>query len=485
MAVTLCFSYATVYSKISGNSCSMVNYQKVHFIGIGGIGMCGLAEILLNQGCQVSGSDEASSQITQRLSEMGANFFLGHQATNIQDAELVIYSSAINPQNPELLAAKQKGILTLKRGELLAKFMEQSLGVAIAGTHGKTTTTGMISYVLKETALNPTSINGGILQGGISTVHLGSNDYFVAEADESDVSFLLLNPKIAVITNVEADHLENYSGDFSQLKNSFLQFGNSIPKDGLLICGIDNPELRNLLPYFHVPIVTFGFSEDADFQARDYQQKSFQGSFFVKGKDLNQEIAWQLQVPGRHNIQNALATIATCHALGIDEITIRRTLASFPGMGRRFHLCGRLPVKNGETLIYTDYGHHPSEIAATIKAAKEVWPNRRIVMVFQPHRFSRTQALLDEFVTVLATADVLILMDIYSAGESPLKNLNGETLFELLKNKHNKMFYIKELTNLPSELPEILEADDIVFLQGAGSIGTQAVRLLSNHFVAS
>lgn len=458
------------------------HYQHIHFIGIGGIGMCGLAEILLKQGYKVSGSDQKTSVIIKRLQHLGADIVLGHDSTYLNKADAVVYSSAISEHNAELLAARQRCLPLLRRGELLAELMATKLGIAIAGTHGKTTTTGMISQILTHTMLDPITINGGIPQGEETTVHFGRGEYLVAEADESDGSFLLLQPQIAIITNIEADHLENYSGDFNQLQRSFVQFA-TLPSDGIIICGIDDPVVRSLLPQFKGKIITFGFSEDADVRAHQFQQADLHASFCIDAPGISANLSWELKVPGRHNVQNALAAIAVGLYLGIDEITLRQQLHSFPGMGRRFHFCGQLPIGTAQALVYTDYGHHPSEVAMTIAAARAAWPERRLVMAFQPHRFSRTQLLITEFVKVLAQVDILILLDIYSAGEEPIEGINSEMLYHLLKPAGVNVHYLPELRQFSEELIQFIQANDVLFLQGAGNIGTEGVHYLSKYFL--
>lgn len=457
--------------------------QHIHFIGIGGIGMCGLAEILLKKGYIISGSDQASSHITQRLNNLGARIVYGHDPLYVHQADAIVYSSAISEQNVELLAAREYGLPLFRRGEVLAELMDSKQGIAVAGTHGKTTTTGMISHILTNTLLDPITINGGILQGGETTVHYGQGGYLVAEADESDRSFLLLQPKIAVITNIEADHLENYAGNFEQLQRSFVEFS-AVPADGAIICGIDDLVVRSLLPEFKGKVITFGFSEDADVRASQFQQTGACCSFWVEASGITGNRQWKLHVPGKHNVQNALAAIAVGLHLGVDETTIRQQLQSFPGMGRRFHLCGYLPVSNEiETVqVYTDYGHHPSEVAMTIAAARAVWPDHRLIMAFQPHRYSRTQLLMTDFVKVLATVDVLILLDIYGAGEEPILGINSEVLYQLLKSNGVNVHYFKDIEVMAKGLMQLIQVKDVIFLQGAGNIGTQGVQALSQFF---
>ena len=445
--------------------------KRIHFIGIGGIGMSGLAEILLTRGYQVSGSDQASGAITSRLVKLGARIFLGHEAEHLQDVEAVVYSSAINPQNPEFLFAKQQGLPLVQRGQLLAEIMASGKGIAIAGTHGKTTTTGLVSSLLTLADRDPTYVIGGVLRGSQSTVRIGQSEDIIAEADESDASFLYLNPHTAIVTNIEADHLENYQWDFSCLQQSFIDFLNKLPSEGLAIVCVDDPIIRELLPKIKPRVITYGFSESAHIRAEKFQQLGLKSYFRILrfGQPLP-DIA-VLNLPGLHNVLNALSVVALAHEYHISDQVLLKALAEFPGMGRRFHPCGEINVNGGKALLFNDYGHHPTEIKATIAAARLAWPGRRLVMAFQPHRYSRTQALLEEFAYVLNETDVLLLLDIYSAGEAPISGVSGEVLYQAVRqHAHQNVHFVPSLSELPSTLRTVLQDGDIVLLQGAGNI---------------
>lgn len=445
--------------------------KRIHFIGIGGIGMSGLAEILLNRGYQISGSDQASGAITSRLIKLGAQIFLGHEAEHLRGCDAVVYSSAINPQNPEFLFAKQQGLPLVQRGQLLAEIMSYGEGIAVAGTHGKTTTTGLAGTLLTLSGRDPTYIIGGMLRGSESTVRIGNSKDIVAEADESDASFLYLKPRVAIVTNIEADHLENYQWDFSCLQQSFIQFINSVDSQGVAIVCLDDPIIRTLLPGLKTRVITYGFSEHAQIRAEKFQQLGLKSYFRIIrfGQPLA-DIA-VLNLPGLHNVLNALAVVALATEYQVTEQNLLKTLAEFPGMGRRFHPCGEINFYGGKALLFNDYGHHPTEIKATIAAARLAWPGKRLVMAFQPHRYSRTKALLEDFAYVLGETDVLLLLDIYGAGEAPISGVSGEILFDAVKNlNHPNAHFVPTLRDLPQTLHTVLQDGDIVLLQGAGNI---------------
>ncbi len=445
--------------------------KRIHFIGIGGIGMCGLAEILLNRGFQISGSDQVSGAITSRLIRLGAQIFLGHEAEHLRGCDAVVYSSAINPQNPEFLFAKQQGLPLIQRGQLLAEIMTYGEGIAVAGTHGKTTTTGLASMLLTLSGRDPTYVIGGMLRGSESTVRIGNGKDVVAEADESDASFLYLKPRVAIVTNIEADHLENYQWDFSCLQQSFINFVNNMDSDGVAIVCLDDPIVRALLPELKTRVITYGFSEQAQIRAEKFQQLGLKSYFRIIcfGRPLA-DIA-VLNLPGLHNVLNALAIVALATEYRIAEQALLKTFAEFPGMGRRFHPCGEINVRGGKALLFNDYGHHPTEIKATIAAARLAWPRKRLVMAFQPHRYSRTKALLEDFAYVLSETDVLLLLDIYSAGEAPISGVNGEVLFQAVRDLHHtNAHFVPTLKELPQTLRTVLQDGDIVLLQGAGNI---------------
>jgi len=453
--------------------------KRVHFIGIGGIGMSGLAEILLHRGYHVSGSDQVSSPITTRLIKLGGKIFLGHEAENLRDADAVVYSSAINLQNPEYLFAQQMKMPLVQRGQLLAEIMAHGNGIAVAGTHGKTTTTGLISSLLTVAELDPTYIIGGVLRDCESPVRIGKGDDVIVEADESDASFLYLKPQAAIVTNIEADHLETYHWDFSCLQDTFIDFLNNISSEGVAIVCMDDPIIRELLPKIKTRVTTYGFSSEAQIRAEKFQQLGLKSYFRLLrfGKPLVDTVV--LNLPGLHNVLNALAVIALAWEYKINDRVLLKALAEFPGMGRRFHPCGEIKLDSGKALLFNDYGHHPTEIKATISAARLAWPKRRLVMAFQPHRYSRTQALLAEFAHVLSEADVLLLLDIYAAGEAPISGVSGESLFQAVRHhSHLNAHFVPTLEELPKTLHSVLQNDDIVLLQGAGNIESMVKEIL-------
>lgn len=454
--------------------------QKKHFhcIGIGGIGVSALAELLSAAGYRVTGSDIAASANTQRLETLGIPVAIGHRPENIAGADHIIYSSAINQNNPEFTAAKSQQLAMWSRGEALAHFVDEAFeGIAIAGTHGKTTTTSLIAHVLSYAGLDPSYAIGGILNNKNSPVQLGKSPYFVAEVDESDASFLYMHPQYAIVTNIDADHLETYQGEFSELKHSFLRFINGVRATGQAYLCVDDPVVRDILPQVTCPYFSYGFSEEAQLRALNYKQVGLVSEFDIEIK--NAQYSLRLNMPGWHNVQNALAAIAIGCQLGLSIALIREALASFPGVGRRFHGHGQMRLRAGQALILEDYGHHPREISATLKAARQVWPERRIVLVFQPHRYSRTRDLYPEFIDVLTQADKLYLLDIYSAGEMPLANINSLGILHAVADAAKKApVYVPDMALLPAMLHEELYDQDVVILQGAGNIGSVAKLLM-------
>lgn len=446
--------------------------HHIHFIGIGGIGMSGLAEMLLHSGnYTISGSDQNTGVIINRLKQLGATIYQGHQAEQLQGADAVVYSSAINEKNPEFLLAKQKGLPLIPRGQLLSEFLRDRKGIAIAGTHGKTTTSGLISMLMTTAEYDPSYIIGGYLRGNQSTIRFGKGKDIVVEADESDGSFLFLKPHVVVVTNIEADHLENYHDDFNCLKNTFVNFINHVEQDGVAILCIDDPIIRELLPKISANVRTYGFSEDADILAENFQQTGLKSQFHLLRKG-HASIEVKLNLPGKHNIQNALAAVAIAQEYGIADELLLKALQQFPGMGRRFHPCGEILLEKGKALIFSDYGHHPTEIKATLNAARLAWPGQRIVMAFQPHRYSRTQALMEEFVKVLSEADVLLLLQIYGGpGEQPIPGVSSEVLYQALsQHSAKKLQLVPSLAELPKALHNLIKENDIVLMQGAGDI---------------
>jgi len=456
------------------------NIKHVHCMGVGGIGVSAIAEILLRKGYQVSGSDIAENKNIARLQNLGAHIVLGHCESNIEDADLAVYSSAISKDNPEFIAAQNAGIPLFQRGQMLAELMQTYTGIAVAGTHGKTTTTGMIAHALLKGGMDPSFAVGGILNNIDSPVHIGKGKYFVAEADESDASLLFMNPNIIIVTNIDADHLETYGGKFDQLKKTFIQFLAKLSeKAGVAILCIDDPHVRDLIPFVKCKTITYGFDASADFSAHGFSQQGMQSHFTVKRPNGLSELSITLNMPGKHNVQNALATVVVAHCANVKDHLLLESLAQFPGVGRRFQCHGEIAVHDGRALVIEDYGHHPNEVKATLSAAHEAWPDRRIVVVFQPHRYTRTRDLMREFSEVLSEADILVLLEIYSAGEKPIPGVSGEVLCQDIENLASKKpIFVPDFKTLPTVLKNTLKNNDVVILQGAGSVGTMAVTLV-------
>ena len=438
--------------------------QHVHFVGIGGIGMSGIAEVLLNLGYQISGSDLKESEVTRRLVSLGCIVSYGHRKENVKEADVVVVSSAVRSGNPEVEVAEQRLIPVIPRAEMLAELMRMKIGVAIAGTHGKTTTTSLIATVLAAGGLDPTVVIGGRLNSLGSNARLGQGDFLVAEADESDGSFLKLMPTIAVVTNIDADHLDHYAG-IEEIKEAFHQFLNKIPFFGLAVLCLDHPNIQSLIPKLKKRFTTYGLTTQADFQAREIVFEGLSTTFDVLHH--HREVGrLRIQMPGLHNVYNALATVATAFELEIPFQVVQDTLRDFGGIQRRFHIKGE---KKG-ILVVDDYGHHPVEIMATLKAARTGW-ERRIIAVFQPHRYTRTQALFQEFLTAFYDADVLILTDIYPAGEDPIPGVEARALFEgIREHGHKDVTFLGNKKEIVDHLLRIVRSGDLVVTLGAGDI---------------
>lgn len=454
--------------------------KKIHCIGIGGIGVSGIAELLLSKGFEVTGSDLVENALTKRLIQLGAKINVGHRAQNIHQPDLVVYSSAVTKDNPEFAKAIELNIPTIVRGKLLSILMAGKTSIAISGTHGKTTTTGLTSYLLRAAKLEPTCVIGGVINGELAPVLCGRGDYFVAETDESDASFLFLSPTIAITTNIDADHLCSYNNNFEQLKKSFITFLNKIPANGLAIVCIDDPVVESILPELTCPFVTVGMHARADVRMTGFSQQGLQTHLQVVFNSGREDLSLQLNLAGQHNAQNALAVVAVAQFLEIDDAVLKNAFANFPGVGRRFKSHGKITLAQGSALLFDDYGHHPREISATLSAARGAWPTQRIVLVFQPHRYSRTQDLLHDFAKVLGQADVLLLLDIYPAGEPAIPGIDAHALCKAIteQGRVNPIF-VPQMQQLPQMLRGVLKPDDIVILQGAGSIGTMANILVS------
>ncbi|HUW99088.1 MAG TPA: UDP-N-acetylmuramate--L-alanine ligase [Acidiferrobacter sp.] len=457
----------------------MHNVQRIHFVGIGGVGMCGIAEVLHNLKFEVSGSDAAESATTRRLSSLGIKVYIGHQQSYVCNQDVVVISSAIAAQNPEVLAARAAKIPVIPRAEMLGELMRLQEGIAVAGTHGKTTTTSLVASVLGQAGLDPTFVIGGRLNSVGSHARLGRGRYLVAEADESDASFLHLQPFIAIVTNIDADHMGTYGGDFQRLKRAFLAFLHNLPFYGLAIVCIDDPVIRELIPEIHKPVLTYGVSPDAELRGYNITQDGQNMHFQVACQGEESWLSTSLRQPGHHNVLNALAAIAVGRELGAKREDIALGLSSFSGIGRRFQINGVEPWGNGDILFVDDYAHHPREIAATLRAAREGWPTRRLVVVFQPHRYTRTHDLLEDFTAVLGDVDNLFITEVYAAGETPISGADGRSLCRSIRARGRHPVFVEGLVDLPKILAQVLAANDMVLTLGAGNIGHIALGLPS------
>ncbi|RPI13550.1 MAG: UDP-N-acetylmuramate--L-alanine ligase [Lysobacterales bacterium] len=454
----------------------MRRIHSIHFVGIGGSGMSGIAEVLLNLGYEVQGSDLKPSGVTARLESLGAKVMLGHRAGNVDGADVVVVSSAINESNPEVARALAARIPVVKRAEMLGELMRFRYSIAVAGTHGKTTTTSLVASVLAEGGEDPTFVIGGRLKSAATNARLGAGRYLVAEADESDASFMHLQPVIAIVTNVDADHLGTHGGDFEKLKASFVEFLHNLPFYGLAVICADDREAAALVPQVARPYVTYGYGEGVDVRAVNVDRRGAQSVFDVlrRGHE-GAPLRIVLNLPGRHNVLNALAAIAVATELEIDDAAIQRALAGFQGIDRRLQVLGDVDAAFGRATVVDDYGHHPTEIAATLDAARQAWPGRRIVLVFEPHRYTRTRDLLDEFAQVLSTADALVVAEVYPAGETPIPGADGKSLCRAIRSRGLvEPVLLKSLDELPAVLAGVGRDGDVVLLMGAGTIGAAA-----------
>jgi len=455
----------------------MSRVKRIHFVGIGGVGMSGIAEVLLNLDFQVTGSDVRESPTTQRLVELGAKVVIGHRSRNVVGCDAVVISSAVKEDNPEVAAARVQRIPVVPRAEMLAELMRFRFGIAVAGTHGKTTTTSLVSSLLAEGELDPTFVIGGRLNSAGSNARLGDSDYLVAEADESDASFLYLQPMLAVVTNVDADHMTTYGGDFSRLRSTFIEFLHHLPFYGLAVLCIDDDEVRGLLPEIARPMRTYGTAAEADVRASDIRQEGLQ-TFFKVHQIGYPQLDITLNMPGRHNMLNALAAITVARELKVNDAAIQRGLMGFQGIGRRFQVMGECQTAAGKVMLVDDYAHHPREVDATIDAVRAGWPERRLVIAFQPHRYTRTQEQFEDFVQVLSKADVLLLTEVYAAGEEPIPGADTRSLIRALRARGQvDPVFVDPLTELSTVLPGLLQDGDIVLTLGAGDIGSTAARL--------
>lgn len=456
----------------------MRRIQRIHFVGIGGVGMCGIAEVLLNQGYAISGSDLNESASVKRLIGLGAQVFIGHAESNVSGADVVVVSTAINPDNPEVAYAMANRVPIVRRAEMLAELMRFRHGIAVAGTHGKTTTTSLMATVLAEAQLDPTFVIGGRLNSAGSNAGLGESRYLVAEADESDASFLHLQPMVSIVTNIDADHMSTYGGDFSKLKQTFIDFLHNLPFYGLAVVCIDDPVVRDILSEISRPIITYGFSDDADYRIESFSQQGQQISFTACRPGDLPDLPVTLNMPGKHNALNALAVIAVATDENVNDQAICQGLARFEGVGRRFQVLGQLEHDNGSAMLVDDYGHHPREVEATIDAVRSGWPERRLVMVYQPHRFSRTRDLYEDFVQVLSGVDKLLLMEVYAAGEQVIPGADGRALSRSIRERGQvEPVFIPDKKELSKVLSSVLNDGDILLMQGAGDIGGLAQKL--------
>lgn len=455
----------------------MRRVRVIHMIGIGGAGMSGIAEVLGNLGYEVNGSDIRESAAIERLRKLGIDVAIGHHAARVKGADVVVVSSAVNEDNPELVAAREARVPVVRRAEMLAELMRYRHGIAVAGTHGKTTTTSMIAAIFAEAGLDPTFVIGGLVNSAGTNAQLGASRILIAEADESDASFLHLQPMVSVVTNIEADHLETYGGDLVQLRRTFLEFLHNLPFYGVAVLCVDDPVVADLLEEVGRTTLTYGFSETADYRIHSVEKQALRTRFTVE-RPGGSAVTVELNMPGLHNVLNATAAIAVACDEGLSDAAIVAGLGRFQGVGRRFQILGNMAAGSGEAVLVDDYGHHPTELKATIDAVHQAWPGRRLVMVFQPHRYSRTRDLYDEFANVLSTVDVLLLLDVYPAGEAPVAGADSRSLARGIRQRGRlDPIYVDSLDAVPEVLAGVLQAGDVVLTQGAGNVAALAQAL--------
>ncbi|WP_297795530.1 UDP-N-acetylmuramate--L-alanine ligase [uncultured Marinobacter sp.] len=465
----------------------MRRIRHIHFVGIGGAGMSGIAEVLKNQGYDVSGSDIREGAVTDRLKAMGVEVHIGHREENSAKADVVVVSTAVSGDNPEVASARNRRVPIVPRAEMLAEIMRYRHGIAVAGTHGKTTTTSLIASVLGEAGLDPTFVIGGKLNSAGTNAKLGGSRYLVAEADESDASFLHLTPVISVVTNIEADHMDTYGGDVERLKQTFVDFLHNLPFYGVAVMCVDDGYVREVIPRISRAIITYGIDNpDADYRAEQISSDGLRTHFLVRRPGGRKDLQVELKMPGRHNVLNALAAIAVATDEGVDDAAICRGLAGFAGVGRRFQVYGDYETPNGTITLVDDYGHHPTEVEAVIRAAHDAWPDRRLVMLYQPHRFTRTRDLYEDFVRVLSEVDGLLLMDVYAAGEPAIPGADGRALCRSIRQRGNvEPVFVEDNSEIEQLLANTLRDGDLLITQGAGDIGGVAARLAAAGVIAS
>ena len=460
----------------------MRRIRRIHFIGIGGAGMSGIAEVLINQGYEISGSDLKASSVTERLEKKGAKVFIGHAAENIAGVDVIVNSSAVNNSNPEIIQARESRIPIVRRAEMLGELMRYRHGIAVAGTHGKTTTTSLMASILAAADQDPTFIIGGLVNSTGTNAQLGASRYLVAEADESDASFLHLQPMVAIVTNIDADHMETYGGDFSKLKKTFIEFLHNLPFYGLaVLCG-DDPVIRDIMPDISRPILTYGLNEGSDFRAINVKQSQMHSEFDVIRPGYEKPLHIRLHIPGIHNVLNATAVIAVATDEGLSDEAIQQGLENFQGVGRRFQVYGNFPIGTGEAMLVDDYGHHPREVQAIVRAVRDGWSDRRLVMVYQPHRYTRTRDLYEDFVDVLSTVDALILLEVYSAGEDAIPGADSRHLCRSIRARGIiEPIFVETVDGVPDVIKDLVRAGDIVITQGAGNVGVLSPELAKRN----
>ena len=456
----------------------MRRIHTVHFVGIGGSGMSGIAEVMLSLGYAVQGSDLKATKQTMRLEGQGATIFIGHAEDNIRQADAVVVSSAVDETNPEVAAARERLMPVVQRAEMLAELMRFRFSIAVAGTHGKTTTTSLVASVLAEGGLDPTFVIGGRLKSADANARLGESDYLVAEADESDASFVHLKPMLAVVTNIDADHMSTYDGDIGRLRSGFIEFLQNLPFYGLAVLCKDDPGVNEIIGDIGRSVLTYGLAEDADVRAENIVYSEGLTRFDVLRGSDRPALEISLRLPGLHNVQNALAAIAVADELELADAAVVAALDKFEGIDRRFQNLGEVDTSAGKVLLIDDYGHHPTEIQATVSAAQSGWPERRIVLVFQPHRYSRTRDLMDDFAQVLSEVDVLVLLDVYAAGEAPIAGADGRAIARAVRSRGSvEPVFVETLDELESVLSGLLADGDLLLTMGAGDIGAYAAGL--------